>query len=285
MPSFDTPAPISVTLDLVSGDVRLVASDRGDTVVEVRPSDPSRTVDVETAEQTGVEYGDGMLLIKSPKPRGLFGRGGSVAVMIVLPAGSRLHATLASGDLQGQGRLGECRLEIASGDIRLDETGALRLDASSGNVALDRVAGQAEVSCASGDVRIRAIDGPAALKTTSGDSWIGEINGDLQIAAASGDVAVERAHASVRARTANGDVRLGDVARGMVVLDTASGDIAVGIREGSAAWLDVSTISGDVHNALDDADGPGASEETVEVRARTASGDITIRRAPSAVLA
>ena len=40
MPTFDTPEPISVTVEFGVGDLRIVASDRTDTMVEVRPSDP-----------------------------------------------------------------------------------------------------------------------------------------------------------------------------------------------------------------------------------------------------
>ena len=56
------------------------------------------------------------------------------------------------------------------------------------------------------------------------------------------------------------------------------GDLEVGIREGTAAWLDVNSQFGRVHNALEAADAPETSVETVEVRARTSVGDIVIRR-------
>ena len=38
MPTFDTPEPISVTVELSVGDHRIVAGDRTDNVVEVRPT-------------------------------------------------------------------------------------------------------------------------------------------------------------------------------------------------------------------------------------------------------
>jgi hypothetical protein len=57
---------------------------------------------------------------------------------------------------------------------------------------------------------------------------------------------------------------------------------AVRIREGTAAWLDASAGVGQVHNALESADAPEPSAETVEVRARTSFGDIVIRRASGA---
>jgi len=63
------------------------------------------------------------------------------------------------------------------------------------------------------------------------------------------------------------------------VLETAAGELEVGIREGTAAWLDVSSHYGRVRNSLDETDSPEQSEATVEIRARTSYGDINIRRA------
>ena len=93
MPTFDTPEPISATIDLAVGDVRISAGDRADTVVDVRPSDASNEADVKAAEQTRVEYADGQLLVKAPKLRSWLIRsaGGSVDVTIELPAGSHVH--------------------------------------------------------------------------------------------------------------------------------------------------------------------------------------------------
>jgi hypothetical protein len=67
MPTFDTPEPISVTLEVGVGDIRIVASDRTDTVVDVRPSDPATKSDMTAAELTRVEYADGRLLVMAPK--------------------------------------------------------------------------------------------------------------------------------------------------------------------------------------------------------------------------
>jgi hypothetical protein len=41
---------------------------------------------------------------------------------------------------------------------------------------------------------------------------------------------------------------------------------------------DVSSTAGRVHSALDAADAPEPSAETVEVRARTMAGDVVVRR-------
>lgn len=119
MPAFDTPEPISVTIELAAGDVRIDASDRTDTVVHVRPSDPSYEPDVRAAEQTRVEYAAGRLLVAAPKPRALslFGKPGSVDVPIEMPAGSRVQGDAAAAAFRGTGRLGECRVKAALGDL------------------------------------------------------------------------------------------------------------------------------------------------------------------------
>ena len=94
MPTFDTPEPISVTVELGVGDLRIVASDRTDTMVEVRPSDAAKKADVTAAEQTRVEYAGGWLLIKAPKNWRQYsfrGGGESIDVQIELPAGSHLR--------------------------------------------------------------------------------------------------------------------------------------------------------------------------------------------------
>ena len=54
------------------------------------------------------------------------------------------------------------------------------------------------------------------------------------------------------------------------------------IRDGAAAWLDLKTGFGNVHNGLEASDRPAPNDESVDVHARTAYGDITIRRASAA---
>jgi len=67
MPTFATPEPILADLEPVVGNVRIVASDRTDTVVEVVPLDASNASDVKAAEQTVVEFSGGKLSVRAPK--------------------------------------------------------------------------------------------------------------------------------------------------------------------------------------------------------------------------
>jgi DUF4097 and DUF4098 domain-containing protein YvlB len=283
MPTFETLEPISVTIALVVGDLRITATDRSDTVVVVSPSDASKESDVKAAEQTRVEYSEGRLLIRAPKSwkhYSPFSGREAIDVAIELPAGSRVEGETAVGDFRCDGRLGECRFTTGVGNIRLDEAGPVQLITSAGSVTVDRVVGRAEVT-GSGQVRIAEVDGPAVIKNLNGVTWVGEVKGDIRCNAANGDITIDRALGAVAAKTANGAVRIGEVVRGSVELGTAYGELEVGIREGSAALLDVRSQFGSVRNSLTASDGPAPSDQTVEVRARTSFGDIVIRRSPS----
>lgn len=280
MPVFATPGPISVDIDVSVGEVRIVASDRTDTVVEVRPSDESDESDVQAAQLTRVDYTNGRLTVRGPKSR-MFDfskKTRSIAVLVELPTGSAVHGDLAVGDVDSTGVLGECRFKTSVGHYRLDRTGQLRVD-TVGHIRVDAIAGDAEVATGSGRVEIGEIGGTAVVKSSNGTIDVGTVTGQLRARSANGAITVHRADAGVDAKTANGTISVGRVARGSVTLNTASGDLEVGVAAGTAAWLDLKTGHGRVRNALDDtAQGPDKSEDTVEVRAQTSFGDITVRR-------
>jgi DUF4097 and DUF4098 domain-containing protein YvlB len=277
MSTFDTPQPIFVTIELSVGDIRIVATDRVDTTVEVRPRDQSKELDIKAAERTQVEYSNGRLLVQGQKPRGFFGRVGFVEIAIAVPTGSHVYSKTPMVDFHSEGRLGECEFTTDAGSIRVDQAGPLRLKTSLGKIAVNQSVGRTEIT-GSGDIQIHEIDGVAVVKNLNGDIRIGKVTEDLRVKTANGGISVEHAQAGVDAKTANGSIRIGEVVRGSVAVATAYGDLEVGIREGTAAWLDIKSSYGKVRNSLSTSDTPGQSEETVKIRARTSAGDITIRR-------
>jgi hypothetical protein len=280
MPVFETPEPITATIDVPVGDAGIRAGDRRDTSVEVRPSDPSSREDVEAAEGTRVELSDGKLLVRVPRPRALWSRtaGASVDVTVALPAGSYVRGTSASADFRCDGRLGDCRIKTGIGHIRVEEADTLYLKCGAGDISVDRVTGHAEVTTGSGDVRLRELDRGAVVKNANGDVWIGAAGGEVRVKAANGSVTIDAAAGGVDARSANGDVRLGEAVRGAVTLATRAGDVELGVRAGSAAWLDVTASGGKVYNELDAVDAPAQADERIEVRARTSLGNVVVRR-------
>jgi DUF4097 and DUF4098 domain-containing protein YvlB len=255
---FDTPAPISATVDIIFGDVRFVAGDRADTAVAVRPIDPSRVLDVEAAEQVAVKFADGRLRVAHPKLRTAFAKKyGSVAILVELPAGSDVRGETAQGEFTVQGRVGSCRLKTAIGDIRVAQAADARLKTTGGKVVLDRATGRADVS-GFGDIRI------------------GRVEGDASVENIGGDIAVEAAYAAVEARTVNGDIRIGEAGAGPVDLYAAIGGIEVGVPEGAAVRLEANATTGRVRDRLEALDRP---ERLIKVRARCNGGDIVVRRA------
>lgn len=280
MPAFDTPEPITADIEIYVGRVRINAGDRADTVVEVRPSDPSAEASVQAAERTIVEFTAGRLLVKGPKPSALASLltwRGTIEVIVDLPAGSRVRAKGAV-DFITTGTLGETILRSSHGDLRLEETGPLDVRTSHGDISVDRVTGPAEATTSHGAIRIGIIDGPGLVKSSNGAINLGEATGDLRLTTATGDVIVGRALAGLTAKTAYGRIQVGAVVRGAVRLENGYGRVGVGIAAGTAAWLDLYSKHGVVRNALPPADGPEEADTVVEVRAHANYGDIDIHR-------
>ena len=279
MPTFTTPEPILVSLDLAAGDARISAGERDDTVVEVAPRDASRRADVRAAEQTRVEFADGRLVVRTPRQGLSFSRGWAVDVTIALPAGSRVQGRTGVGELHADGTLADCTFKSGAGAIRLGKTGPLHVASGAGDITVDSVGGDVKVVTGSGAVHIDEIARDATIKNGNGTATIGEAGGDVRVTTANGDITVDRAARNLIAKTANGNLRVGAVARGSVELTTASGNIEIGVVRGTAARLDVKTQFGNVDQQLDAAEAPPPSGEKVEIRGRTGFGDITVRRA------
>jgi Putative adhesin len=281
MPVFDTPEPISAAIELVMSDVRVVATDRADTVVEVRPSDSTRQADIQAAEQTRVEYSPGRLLVKATgrwRAWSPFGYGGAVDVEIGLPAGSRITGSTV-GAFRCVGALGDCEVKTSIGDMEIEQAGALRLSTAAGDIAVERATGDAHLATGSGAIRVGEVQGAAEIKNSNGDIHVRDVTGELRVKAANGDITIERARGRVTVKTANGDIRVGAPASGSVVAETALGAVEIAIADGTAAWLDLHTQFGRLHNDLAGGEAPEPGEDRLEVRARTSYGDITIRRA------
>ena len=261
MPTFDAPHPITANVEIAAGSIRLVATDRGDTVVDVRPRDESRPHDVKAAEQTRIDFNNGTLAVTSRRGFAL-PRRGAVIVDIELPTGSRLHASVASAGVTADGEYAECKLASASGDFAIGTV--------TGNIKADTV---------SGAITIATAKASGLFATASGDVKIGELEGDVKFRTASGALAIGQLHGDLNAQTSSGDVSVASAVNGHISVHTSSGEVSVGVPEGTAAQLDLITGSGTVRNTLQPSDGPAAEDETVVVHSRTGSGDVIVHRA------
>ncbi|TCK21441.1 DUF4097 family beta strand repeat-containing protein [Pseudonocardia endophytica] len=280
MSTFDTPGPITATVELPIGELHVVASDRTDTVVDVR----SNAEDRKQAEDVRVELvGDelrvtgptlGLLQKLTPKTPGR-----SLEVEIALPAGSSLTARSGYGGIRAEGRLGACAVHTKYGDVRIDDARSATLSVGYGLVRVNgTVDGDADLTADHGGVQVKRVGGAASIRSKHGAIHADEIGGDAQLTGGYGDIDIDDAQSDVRVRTTYGNVRLGRVARGEVSLTNSHGRMDVGIAGTSAAWLDVDT-TGRFSNDLSPRDDPDGFAETVSVHARSQDGAIVIRRA------
>ncbi|MER6185234.1 DUF4097 family beta strand repeat-containing protein [Streptomyces sp. NPDC001652] len=216
MQKFTTPTAITAVLDIPAGRIQLIAADRTDTTVEVRPVGPARSRDVKAAEQTEVTCTDGVLRIQAPEAKNqLLGPSGSVEVTVQLPAGSRVEVTSACGEVRGVGRFGNVTVDSAQGPLKFDETANARLTLQAGDITVGRLGGDAEISTQKGDLNVtEAARGTLTLRTEQGDITVGAARGTSATLDAgtsygridntlqnAGDAAL-----TIRATTAHGDI-------------------------------------------------------------------------------
>jgi DUF4097 and DUF4098 domain-containing protein YvlB len=199
-----------------------------------------------------------------------------------LPADSDVRGEADLGDFEADGVLGTVALKTGLGVLRLAETGPLNVRNGAGAITVDGVSGSAEVHAGSGDVRLGAVDGTAQVSSSNGKVRVGVVTGPATVKVSNGSVSVDRALSGISAENSNGEVRIGEVVRGTVSATTKNGSVEVGVREGSAARLELNTGLGRVYNELASSAAPEADEQVdrVEIHASTKLGDVTIRRAP-----
>jgi DUF4097 and DUF4098 domain-containing protein YvlB len=261
MSLFTTPDPISVRVEAGAGSVRLEATERTDTAVQVRPHDETSDADVWAAEHVRVDFRDGRLTVSAP--RRARHRGRAVQIDIALPSRSRLHATLASAGLRAEGEYSDVRLATAGGDVDIDAvTGKLKAATASGAIAVQKMDGYASISTSSGSVRVETLDG------------------ELKFKAASGSLSIDTMRGAAKSRTASGSVIIESAMRGVVAAHTSSGEVALGVPEGTAVRFDIVTGSGTVTNRLHPVDGPDDDDQTLVLQVRSGSGDVHIHRDP-----
>jgi hypothetical protein len=280
MPTYNTPTPIDLAINLQVGAIEVFASDRADTVVTVSATNPAKAVDRRGAEETAVDFDGRRVTITGPRPRiSWIGPTESVDVKVELPTGSRFTAEIAVGGVRTVGRLGATRIKCSMGPVDLDTTGDLWLRAGHGNATVGTAEGGLEATADHGQIRVGTVTGDAILKASHGSILVAESGGDLDAKLSYGDLEVTKALASVSAKTAYGSIQLREVSSGSIQVESGFGQVTVGVRPGVAAWLDLSSKDGHVRNELDGDHAPDASEQTVAVRARTQYSDISIQRA------
>jgi DUF4097 and DUF4098 domain-containing protein YvlB len=260
----------------------------GPVILEIRIPDGDIDIQTEAGEETFVELTglpeEDLLQIARIDLRE---RGGTYEVLVEVEDRDWAHRFFKRRRLRLDARAPdgtEVRVRTGSADTRgRGSFGTLSVESGSGDVDFEDVGGDTAIKSGSGDIRLRTVTGDAAVSTGSGDVDIDRVGGGAHVRSASGDVHIGEAGADVTVQTASGDQQVDAVAEGLVTLQSASGDMTVGVRRGSRLAVDARSMSGDTSSEIDlevdEAEYLGEEGPLVELRATAMSGDIRVVRA------
>lgn len=266
MYEFPVNGAVAAYFRLADGRVETTTQDSLTTAtVTVEPMDGS-DASREAAERTTVELHDDRLEVKAPDigtTNWLRGkRSAKISVTAVLPAGSNVELRSASADATLHGVYSDVSVHTASGDAFVETvTGNLTVNAASGDVNAGHVGGDLKVNSASGDLHAEQVDGTMVVHTASGDVEVGAVG------------------AGANANTASGDINITKLIRGHAKINSASGDIEIGVGTGTGVYMDISSMSGRARSDLDTSSAPiNGNNPEVTLHLRSMSGDITVKR-------
>jgi DUF4097 and DUF4098 domain-containing protein YvlB len=248
---FHTPEPAELEIKIPTGDIVVDTVDGDESVITLEGSE--RMLELTEVRQDGRRI---VVELKSRKPFGIsisigdisWGNGGNLRVRARVPHGSDITLATAAADMRLQGRMRTLEAKSASGDLVL--RGEVQEDAT--------------IKTVSGDVRIEAVHGELHFTTVSGDlvaQWVGR---------------------SVEGKSVSGDVRIAATREGTVMVQSVSGDIEVGVQQGTNLDVDAGSVSGDLTSEVplgSDPDSAGGEGPTLVVRGKTVSGDFRVFRA------
>ncbi len=262
--TFDCKGPAELVLVVRAGRIEVRTADVRAVRVEVSAEvgeAPGREREAHAVRETQVGFSEESRRLVVRTPRGF--RGVRLSVVVEAPRGSRLVARANRGSVTAVGELTGLNAATHSGEIAADRIdGEARVQTGSGDVRLGRVAGTLRARSGSGELEVASLEGDEAkLSGGSGDIWLGVVRSDVRARAGSGSVVVE------------------DAASGRLDLAAGSGDVRVGVRAGVSAEIDVVSGSGRARSELEVSDAPPHEAPRLRIRARTGSGDALVTRA------
>jgi DUF4097 and DUF4098 domain-containing protein YvlB len=277
MNTFETPQPTTVVVRTGAGHVTVRAEDTQRTTVELTALNAAGA---DAVAEARVEQQRNSVIVDIPRSRGgLFRPHPSVGIVITCPTDSLLEVKAESADITGTGTFAEAIVTTGSGEVQVDDvTGTAKLKSGSGTVSAGHIGKAAIISTGSGNVSVDHTGHSAQVSVGSGDIRIGDVTGATVAKTGSGDVEVERLEGTLITKSGSGNLVVRRAASGSVKANGASGSITIGVEQGTAAWLDVSTLTGRVVQELEQTGAPTDNQQRVEITAHTVSGDLRVHR-------
>ncbi len=277
--TFDTPGPVDLKVELNTGDIDITSTDESQTTIELEANNGDHYALELIAEARVEQHGDKVVLVM-PKSRGggFLGRKGQVRARIAVPHKSGLRIDTSTADIQARGRYGRANIRSGSGDVDLEEIESGDIQAGSGDVDVQQIVESIKVKTGSGDVELGSIGRDGDVGAGSGDVVLDSVGGSLRVKTGSGDIVVKSGGDRVDAMAGSGDVVVNRVDHGELIVKTGSGDVIIGIASGTAAYLDIQTVTGSVKSSLDSAQAPMDGDSTVTVSVTSGTGDVVLQR-------
>jgi DUF4097 and DUF4098 domain-containing protein YvlB len=270
--TFDVDQPLDLYLEFGRGHASITCTDPS-----TETSTATVRVEGQYADDVAVRQSGGALHVVEPRRGGSFFRDTTLRVEVVLPAGSSLATKLGSADIEVTGPVGHARLRTGSGQVRLERAdGDVVADSGSGDISVGEVGGSVRLKSGSGDLAVGTASGPLRASTGSGSVVVDESHREASAKTGSGDLRVVSAHGSVSLSTGSGDCTVDRIDRGQVQVKGASGSVRIGLPAGVPVWTDITTVTGTIRSELAGAGQPTEGQDHVEVRAKTATGDIVL---------
>jgi DUF4097 and DUF4098 domain-containing protein YvlB len=250
---------VVVSVELVAGDVEVVAWDEPRVTVEGTIGDDVEEVEIE-------------------------GHGARVEIVVKIPDGSGRKGTIdadAHLDIRVP-RGAEVQVESLSADMTIkDVRGDVHAETVSGDVTVETRSKKIEAGVVSGDLRIAASGGELtdlAVDAVSGDVTVEGVSGSANVQVVSGDLHLEGSVSHAEIEAVSGDVKVaaGFMPGAQVEINTVSGTVELSVAAGTSARFRVDTFSGGIETDFGtptraDEYGPG-----MELDATAGSGDARV---------
>lgn len=153
-------------------------------------------------------------------------------------------------------------------ELELASSAPLEIHTAHGDIALHAVAASAKISCASGDIECTACQGSLDAQNSSGDVVLRQSQFDrINIESRSGNLSLHDTSGSLIVRTASGDVIAQRFAGRNVNIEATTGDVVMDVIEPIEGNFDVRTVSGNINIGVPD--GSNARVSLSAVRGET----------------
>ncbi|THV31344.1 DUF4097 family beta strand repeat-containing protein [Glycomyces paridis] len=263
---FTHDGPVTAALTLADGSVTVTAHEAKTVLVEIKPAQRRSEGDGDAADLARVEFENGHLRVLAPdKPANWFFRKEiGVHLSVKVPVGSEISVKTTSAPISLHGRLGAVSINTVAGSATVESALSVKANTVSGSISVIDATEDFRANTASGQVKADHVGGDFSAKTVAGS------------------ISAERVDASANVNTLSGGIELAALKSGSVKANTVSGRITIGVVPGTDVWVDLDAKAGTVTSELatgDTSPAPAGGGTSLEVRARSVSGDIYLHRA------